>query len=361
MSIIRTERATVLWAPESAYGVYAAASKRFGIHDTIVAPDPELNWRPVWDVGHTSRSRRTILRGKWSLKGSVPDILLQPTASARELMSMALGQTGTGWVMEGLSGGVNATDHRLPSFTTQVLYHDTDGQGKLGRTYVGCKINRATWSAREGEELRFSVDDFIAQTVFTALDGTRHSDQGNQFIIGMENRDPGPSDTGRYIFGGADIKLTIAGADLHLAHTRSFRLTIDNQLDPKYYLNRADTGNFMQILSQIVEGKRAYTCDIEVDLQDPSTDLALWGYLVNEGGPGGGKPTGCSITAAFESEFQEGAAPHQLVLACDSSPTTLTVGAVLKAAAHGIPAPPAGLVPIPLAFDVGRVAIISSV
>lgn len=352
MSIIRTERATVLWSPESAYGVYAQANQRFGIHDTIVAPDPEFGWRPVWDVGHLTRSRRTILRGRWTLRGSVPDILLQPTASATALMGMVLGSSGSGNVQE----GITATDQRLPSFTTQILLRDTDGFGSLLRTYVGCKIGRATWAAREGEELRLSIDEFIAQTVFHNIAG--QANYNSQMSQGV---DPLASDTGRYIFGGADLKLTIGGSDFHMAHARRFSLSIDNQLEPKYYLNRADTGNFTQILSQIIEGKRSYTCDIEVDLGDPSTDLALWDFLINQGGPAGGKTVGCTITADFMTERAEGSPPKQLTINCDLTPTASAIGAVLKSAPHGIPAPPAGLVPLSLAFDVGTVGIITPV
>jgi hypothetical protein len=353
MSIIRTENAVCLWRPENTFGVFAGVgNRRFGIHDVIQVPDPEFGWRPTWDVGHTSRSRRTILRGRISNRGSVPDILCQPVVAQRELFSMALGHSAAGGVTEGLT----ATDHRIPSFTVQVATRDTDGVSQLLRTYLGCKINRASWSAREGEELRFNIDEFLCQQAV-------HNRSGQAFYnslagVGMEAADPGPSATGRYIFSGAQITLQGGGLNgLVLARARRFNLSLDNQLETKYYLRRSDTDTFRQIPSDFVEGKRVYGVELEVDLGDPTTDLALWDFLVNQGGASGGQPTGCSITAVFNTELAEGTV-QQLTIAIDSSVSTTAIGAVLKSAPFSVPAPPAGLITVPLSFDARSVGFL---
>lgn len=350
MSIIRTENASVTWAQENSFGVFAAGQFRFGIHDTIQVPDPNFAWRPLWDVGHTTRNRRTILRGRISNRGSVPDILLQATSGARQLMGLALGRSQVGGVNEGLS----STDDRIPSFSTHIIVRDTDGVGALLRSYLGCKVSRASWAAREGEELRFSIDEFLAQQAV-------HTRSGQAFFNSLAGvgTDPGPDASGRYIFSGAQITLSGGGLNgLVLARARRFNLTLDNQLEPKYYLKRSDTDTFRQIPSDFVEGKRVYGLQLEIDLGDPSTDLALWDFLVNQGGASGGQSTGCSITATFNTELAEGTV-QTLTFGIDSSISATQVGAVLKSAAIPIPAPPAGLIPVSLDFDVRSVGILT--
>lgn len=48
--IVRTERSLCMWQTESTFGSMITPTRRFGIHDTVVSPDPEYRWTPflVW-------------------------------------------------------------------------------------------------------------------------------------------------------------------------------------------------------------------------------------------------------------------------------------------------------------------------
>lgn len=355
MAIVRTERNIVLWQPEVTYGVNpsSSANLRFGIHETINVPDPTFDWQPKWDIfSQSSRSRRTVIRGRWSLRGSVPEILVQPIQSTDQLFAMALGHTTGTLITEGLVAGV---DERIPSFMVQVAYRDTAGVTDLIKTYLGCKINRCTWQAREGEELRFSVDEFIAQNVFQGgmFSGAgANANYNNLLGVGIETADPGPSPQGRFIFSGATVTLTGGGlSGLVLARLRRIALSLDNQLTPKYYVNAsANNPTFVQVLGDLVEGKRTYTSDLEIDFGDPSTDFALWQFLINQAGAGAGPSTGCTITATFKTEAAH-PGNHTMTINIDSLSTSTFVGSVLKSGAMNLPGPPAGLIPVSLAFD----------
>lgn len=343
--IIRTERAHCLWIKEATFGTMITPNKRFGIHDTVVAPDPEYRWTPNFGIGSQDRNRQTILRGPQDFRGSIPDIRLQGGTFTRSLMAQILGRESGNSVLE----GVSATDGRLPSMTMQIGLRDTSNTAVLLRNYYGGKVNRASLSASEGEELRCSLEELLFLGIKHNRSGVYGYDAGVTTAT-----DPGLSDEGRWIFSGASINF----AGQSLCRVRRFNLSIDNQLEYRYYLCSTAGGiDHLQLPNDIVEGKRIYRLEIELDLGDPSTDLELFDFLMLEGAASTStKVSGLQVTFTFQTQ----AADNGLIFTINCSPSgssTTRPGSVITSAKHNIPAPPAGLVPVTMSLDVNSVAL----
>lgn len=350
MPIYRTENCLVAWREEATFGVAIEPDKRFGLHETVNAPDPEQEWYPFFGVG-TDRNRGDMLRGRWNLRGSIPDIKVRDSDALGELLALAFGRFSGGVVSEGIS----ATDGRLKSFTMQIAMRDTDGNYTFIRDYYGGKINRLTLSAAEGEELRVSIDEMIFKDIAHNLVGV--TKEGTPALA----TDPGPGFGGRFIFAGATI--TVFGTTL--CRIRRFSLTIDNQLEPRYYLCKVagnPEGAMTQVLTDLVEGKRRYQLELEVDVVDPATDLVLFKALMNEGAAGGdrhgtsGPSVGGTIRAQFDLTPGEGSG-SLVITAGGVFSETGKPGAVVTSGKINVPGPPTGLFPSSWQVDVDTVSI----
>lgn len=347
MAIYRTERALVLFGVESVWGTRVTPSMRFGIHEVVTAPDMENEWYGFFGIG-SGRSRDTILRGRLALRGSVPDIRLQSTGAAlRSLLALPLGHVSGTTVYEGKNAtGGDATpyDERLNSMTMSIAMQDTDG-GHFVREFYGGKVNRATYSAAEGEELRLSLEEILFKDMM-------HNRSAAKSGAGS-GVDPGASGSPRYIFAGA----TIQAMGVTLCKVRRFALTVDNQLEPKYYLCKAsgDPSHLTQIPNDLMEGKRVYTLDLELDLTDPATDLELFDAMMDQGAAGSSGPTiGMLVTAAFQTS--EGSS-STLTISCSVGSSSIHPATVIRSGKISIPAPPMGYFPTTYTMDVDHVRI----
>lgn len=345
MAIFRTENSSVLWGLEDSWRVRATPNKRFGIHETLTAPDPSQDWYPFFGIA-SPRSRATILRGKWDMRGSLPDIKIQSGSGGHlaDLLGLIIGRNSGGTVEEGLTD----TDERVQSMTMQIAMRDTDGEYAFIREYYGGKVNRATLAATEGEELRLSLDEVIFGDVAHNLSGVAKNT--GEVSLGS---DPGPNSGGRFIFAGATLQIfgTV------ICRIKRFALSIDNQLEPKYYLCKAagDPTHLTQIPNDIIEGKRKYQLEIELDVADIATDLELFKFLLNEGGEQGGATVGGLIVADFAVTPGEGGGTMNIEVGLSTSSSQ--PGPVVTQGKINIPPPPSGLFPSTWSIDVDRVRI----
>ena len=336
MVTIRTERAEILWAAESTFGQIASAPyARFGIHDIIEAPDPEFGWEPFFGV-FSGRDRATILRGPVTLRGSIPDIRLQSGL--------------TTFLINHVLRPVAGNDELVDPFTLYVAYRDTGGSLQLERYFLGGKVNRATVQAAEGQELRLSVDEML----FLSMQTTRANN--DTFDAASPAADPGASATGRYLFASGTV--TIAGVTFD--RVRRFSLSVDNQLEPRHYIQRDGTTGLLHP-NDLIEGRRVWRLEIDVDIVNPASggDLELWDFLINQGASGQGNQgatLGGQVVLAF-NQAGSGAGSSTLTLTCGSTPSTTQPAGVLASAPHSIPAPPAGVVTVTASFDVDTVTI----
>lgn len=344
MSIWRTEYAKILWGLEfGGWGTMVTPTARFGLHETFEAPDPEFDWQPFFGVA-SGRSRLTILRGRQALRGSVPDIRIQDDFPLN-LFALPVGRVSGSSVLE----GVTSTDERLNGLTAQMALRDTDGNYSFLRNFVGGKVNRASWRCEEGQELRFNLDEVIFKEEKHNKSGVAGFDSG--VVLGT---DPGPSGAPRYIWAGA----TITAFGTLLGRIRRFTLNIDNQIEPRYYL--AGDGSRQQVVSELIEGKRVYAGEFELDVVDPATDLALFNFMMNQGAAGAAGPTlGGTVTVVMRSLAEEGGS-SVLTFNLSGSVSAAQPGTVVRSGRISMPAPPTGVFPATYAMDVDRLTIARS-
>lgn len=334
--MIRTERATVLWKVESTFGSLPSSGSwlRFGIHDTIEVPDPELAYEPFFGV-FSGRDRATILRGPATYRGSIPDIRLQSGL--------------TTFLSNHVLGPAAGNDELVNSFSLNVSYQDTDGNAQLNRYFRGGKVNRATVQAAEGQELRLSVDEML----FLAMQTTRNS--GNDPYSATDPAaDPGASLGQRFMFAHG----TVVIGGITFDRIRRFALSVDNQIEPRHYIQRDGTTALLNP-NDLIEGRRNWRLELELDIVDPSTnaDLELWDMLVNQASSGSGSQTatrGVQVVLTFQ---QTGNIGGTMVITCGTTPSVTTPASVLLSAPHSIPAPPAGVVTVSASLDVNTVTV----
>lgn len=335
MPVIRTERARVLWAAESTFGSISSGTyRRFGLHDTIETPDPEFAWEPYFGV-FSGRDRATILRGQAALRGSIPDIRLQSGL--------------TTFLQNHVIRPVAGYDELVDPFTLYVAFIDTGGSLQLQRYYTGGKVNRASLSAAEGQELRLSVDEMLFRRMY-------HSRSGNDgYVSRAAPTDPGiGSAGGRFMFAHGTVTMDSITFD----RVRRFNLSVDNQIEPRYYIQRDATTGILNP-NDLIEGRRVWRVEVDVDIVNPAAggDLELWDFLINQGAAGSGatlRTAGGQITLTFAAVGGLGGA---MTLTCGGSPSVTQPSGVPVSAPHSIPAPPAGIVTVTASFDVDRVVI----
>ena len=185
-----------------------------------------------------------------------------------------------------------------PSFMIAARFRADDGSNFVVN-YKGCKVARTVWNFEEGNPVNYGVD-FIARDM-------RHN-------IGQDDGTGSNTETLKYAAlqatAGADfesglpvtvppnymknirvteqphffsrVELTFQGTPI--ARFRRFSITVDNQLDPRYYLtqNASTTpADDRQILHEILEGRRNVSFSGSLDMDDSGSD----DYPVTNGSP----------------------------------------------------------------------------
>jgi hypothetical protein len=214
--------------------------------------------------------------------------------------------------------------------------------------WAGGKINRASLQAAEGQELRLNIDEMQ----FLQAYNNRSDNDGNTgFVAGS---DPGPTAAGRLMF--AQGKVTIHG--LEFKRIRSFNLTVDNMVEPRYYIARATNIQGQLHPRDLIEGRRAWRLEISMDVVDPA-DLWVWDFLTNQGALGAGnatQTTGTQIVLEF-NQAGSGEGNGLFTFTFGGTPSAVQPAGVPTSAQHGIPAPPTGVVPVQAIFDIDRVSV----
>lgn len=268
--MLRTDKSSVLWAPESVYGALAVSGyQRFGFHGNAELPNPQYGWFPYFD---TKAPRRVnIIKGRQTLSGGINGIGLQNANFLTYLTTQ------------------NDTSP-ISSFSLAATSYDTDGVPLLNRMYSGGKIGRAILSAKEGEELKLSIEDMQFNNMFH----NRLNAVTGRYIATIPT-DPGASDDERWVFSGADIRFS----GITLGKVREFTVSINNSLQPYYGLKSNASVDVVQSPHRILSGQQQYSLRLAVDMAD-SGELALWDYLLNQGAATNISPTtGLTFTGIF--------------------------------------------------------------
>ena len=209
-------------------------------------------------------------------------------------------------------------DADLPSMSWHLSMRDTGetAANDFIRRFVGGVCNRATLSANEGELLRFSLDE--VQFIDLVHNQTRHSgvtgDSSTADIMAKSSNmllaplgiggdmphsagllaAPSYPTTEPYYFSQGNISIF----GITFARIRNFRLDINNNTEPRYYIR--DLGTERTPID-IQEQRREYTLTATIAMEDSvaasATTRTLWKELILEGAYTG---TGTSALQGFD-------------------------------------------------------------
>jgi hypothetical protein len=264
MAIIRGENWKLTYCVESVYGTdpgTASLTNSFGVVQSANISDPQFDYQSFWGMSTAQyRNWWVTYKGKISLNMSVPEIILLNGGP----LFLPLGScTSTG---SNPYTHVLAETYDLPSITAHVTYTDTSGSNVLMRRFCGGKVGRATYSATEGGYLTMSLDDIQFKNLY-------HNQSGSTwYSANVADVTPSYPCTEPYLFSYGS--LTLNGTEF--ARVKDFRLSVDNALEPKYYITN---DAISQLPYEHREGRRSYqmsvTCDIE--------DAKLYTELIAQG------------------------------------------------------------------------------
>ena len=264
------------------------------------------------------------------------------------------------------------------SFTLGARFRADDGSNFI-TNYSGCKVSRAVFNFAEGNPVNYGAD-FIARD-FSHNIG-EHDASGTQ-IETMQYKALGTGATNTvppnymkdirvteqpYFY--STVKLTFQGEPI--ARFRRFTMTVDNGLDPRYYLTQNDAGqprDNRQILHEILEGRRSISFGGSLDLDDDGTnaypaadsptDANFVRYLLNQGMTSADirdqntlKGIGIEIELRKVHDFGTAASAYDKIkfkLPSNTSSNLGTggdVGMILRSVPLNVPAPPSVHIPI---------------
>lgn len=261
MSVIRGEYTRLFWKTESTYGQEDGTGswRRFGITHGATCPDPDYDYMPQWIAGEGRDWHFQPGDVRELYTGSIPDIWMQDGRLLKFLLgSLSTAAYGSYWKHTII------TDITLPSFTWEVNDRDETGASTLVRRYLGCKVNRATLEATEGEILTCSLDEIYCQDL--DHDDSTVSYKYNAALTATTT--PTPLTYQPYLFHEGELQLY----NTTFAQVKSFRLDINNSLEPKYYICD-DKGS--PIPQAIYEGRTGFRCSVTIDVVDNSIFQAL--------------------------------------------------------------------------------------
>jgi len=250
----------------------------------------------------------------------------------------------------GSSLGIRET-LKQQSFTLGSKISADNGQS-MTSNFMGNKVGSTTFNFAENSPVTFSIN-FTGQDMIHNMPGGGGSTivkYGAVVAPAMDKVTEQP-----YFFSKADIKF----GGVAFAKFRTLTLTINNQLDPRFYITQSATNDNRQILSEILEGRRAISIGGQLDMDDTAAgvgagaqngpDIKFLQYLFNQGFNTGDPNdalagiNGISLEIELKRFNDSTASTYDTFafkLPAIDTPSTTNVGLVLNAARMPIPAPP---------------------
>ena len=265
-----------------------------------------------------------------------------------------------------------------PSFTLGARFRADDGSNFI-TNYSGCKVSRATFNFEEGNPVNFGVN-------FITRDFSHNIGEHDLSGTGVETLKYKAEGTGAtntvapnymkniriteqpYFF--SSVQLTFQGEPI--ARFRRFTISIDNGLDPRYYVTQNDAASprdNRQILHEVLEGRRNISFGGSLDVDDDGstaypvanspTDVQFLRYLLNQSMTSTDirdqdtlKGIGVQVELRKVNDFSTSGSAHDKIKFHLPSNTASNlgseseVGMVLRSAPLSIPAPPSVHMPM---------------
>ncbi len=318
---IRGETWKLTYDQETDYGTDEGTANlvnSFGVIQTATLPDPVTEFQSFY--GHSTTTLRNwfiTYKGRQSLTGSIPDVILLNGYP----LHLPIGTCTT----SGAYTHTIAEARTLKSITLHVTNTDAEGNIELMRRYIGGKMGRATISASEGMFLTMSME-------FAFINFSHNQTSEPKYSSGVADVTPSYPTTQPYLFSYGALEL----AGTPFARVKSFRLSIDNALEPKYYITDDAQA---QLPYEHREGRRRYDLSCVLDIEDAS----LYKELIRQG-------TYSSVYKGFQTiiTFTRGAGDTITITTPTTTPAAGgdAMGCLIKQAPHNIVADPLLSVPM---------------
>ena len=273
------------------------------------------------------------------------------------------------------------------SFTLASRFRADDGSN-FSMNYVGNKVSRLTMNFAEGEPVNFSLDFMgkdmmhnigedqgtgtinqkIAKYGAAYTEANWDTQNSNLAAVSAVTEGPVPPSPMKevrvteqpYFFSNARIQFK----GTTFARFRNFSFSVDNALDPRYYIGQQDAGDpnsNRQVLSEILEGRRTLgftgTLDMDGTADTAPNDAIFLQWLLNQGHHSAtdvrDNPIiqGIQIVVTLERVSDASASSSKVMdrmvltmpkktSGSSSLGTTTDVGLVLRSAAANIAGPP---------------------
>lgn len=316
--VLRGEMFKMAFAPESSYGVdpgTSAYTRVFGVVQTATLPDPSIELFPIYALGTASKRNWFVnYMGKVTLSGSIPDIWLLNGFPLYPALG-AVSTTGT--YVHTITEAIT-----LPSIAIHVTMLKSDQTNGIMRRWFGGKVNRQTIECSEGDFLKTSIDEIIFQNFGHDASGEPYYASGIADITGMSFPTSTP-----YLFSYGSLSL----AGTEFARIRNFRLEINNNVEPKFYIQNGVSG--LRLPYEAREGRRDYRLSCQVDVEDNS----LYKELVRMG-------TYDSVFKGFQTilQFVRGSGDTITITSPGASPAVGgdSMGCLIRTAPHNVTTDP---------------------
>lgn len=317
----RSERWSLLWGQESrsdsgAYGALPSGTTtaiyNFGAFDEATLPDPEFDHIPMWMYkSDLNRNLSKFYRGRASYSGSIPNIvLLDGRCLHLPLYDDVDHSVAPAPFTHTIPG--TAPTSSLSSFRIVAAYYpDSSSTAGLTRFWRGGKVNRATIHCEEGGMLMMSLDQILFRGV--SIDNnvadtlvTPYSDS-DVAIGSVTLPTTEPFYFSECVATLRFIKYTNATTAVltseEVANISSFRIDINNNITPKYYLtDGADAASSEEHGPyELIEGRQEIRLSMQVELADFPNDGSAWlKDMIYENLLRQGRTTNTALTPDYE-------------------------------------------------------------
>jgi hypothetical protein len=258
---------------------------------------------------------RGLQRPGWN--GILPAWADGSTAGKFSIHSITRESNNHNYQKEGVTPGISDSHAVIvrptltqESFMLAARFRADDGSNFVVN-YKGCKVARTVFNFEEGNPVNFGVD-FIARDMrhnigqddgtgslsetlkYSALQTTSGADTESSLpvVIPPNNMKNIRVTEQPHFF--SRVELTFQGTPI--ARFRRFSITVDNQLDPRYYLTQNDStlpADDRQVLHEILEGRRNISFSGSLDMDNAGsndypatdgspTDALFLRYLLNQ-------------------------------------------------------------------------------
>ena len=278
-----------------------------GAYESVTAPDPISEWNPRYFLNQNNDRNWTYMyRGRETLQGSVPNVILLDGSPLSLILGAARHKTVA------ISGTIPAhNQHLIYESATPTLMdwfiqlRDSDNTiaNDFNRLYLGGILNRGTISANEGEVLRMSWDDVLfsdmrhnqTMSIGGASDSTTAVSGGvarsSSFTRAMIPKAPNAASSvvgeeitypigDPYYFSQGVVKFF----GIEFARVRSFRIEVNNNAEPRYYINNNTEGrgpNEFQFQNRQIS--MSVTMAMADTLSSTATTRNLWKEFILQG------------------------------------------------------------------------------